>query len=75
VLKEFGGKAFVKLNWSAPKVRLQQNLGRRVTQHRAPCFQDAKWVNFAGNLRCQSVGDVLLLLKSSDFIAHDLTHA
>jgi hypothetical protein len=39
------------------------------------CFiwQDAVWMT--GSLRCETVGDVLLLLKSSDFVLHDLTQA
>lgn len=35
--------------------------------------QDAAWA--AGGLKCRSVGEVLLLLKSSDFVQHDLHHA
>jgi len=35
--------------------------------------KDAKWV--LGTLRCQTVRDVLTLLKSSDFVAHDLCHS
>eukprot|EP00928_Gymnodinium_smaydae_P053163 TRINITY_DN37216_c0_g1_i1.p1 TRINITY_DN37216_c0_g1~~TRINITY_DN37216_c0_g1_i1.p1 ORF type:complete len:369 (-),score=94.58 TRINITY_DN37216_c0_g1_i1:69-1121(-) len=35
--------------------------------------KDARWV--LGTLKCQSVQDVLLLLKASDFVAHDLSHA
>jgi hypothetical protein len=36
--------------------------------------KDATWVN-NGTLKCQTPGDVYLLLKSSDFVMHDLTHA
>jgi len=35
--------------------------------------KDAKWV--FGTLKCQNVQDVLTLLKSSDFVAHDLCHS
>jgi len=35
--------------------------------------KDAKWV--FGTLKCQSAQDVLTLLKSSDFVAHDLCHS
>ena len=51
-MKRLGGKAFVKLNWSAPR--------------------DAYWA--LGNRRsCESLSDVYILLKSSDFISHDVT--
>jgi hypothetical protein len=36
--------------------------------------KDATWIN-NGTLKCQTPGDVYLLLKSSDFVMHDLTHA
>jgi len=36
--------------------------------------KDAKWVN-EGTLKCQTAGDVYLLLKSSDFIMYDVHHA
>ncbi|KAJ1560432.1 hypothetical protein HK405_007121 [Cladochytrium tenue] len=37
--------------------------------------KDASWVALGGSLKCHSSGDVFLLLKSSDFVAHDLSHA
>ncbi|GAA5902557.1 hypothetical protein JCM6882_009316 [Rhodosporidiobolus microsporus] len=37
--------------------------------------QDAAWMLPGQNLKCQTPGDVYLLLKSSDFISHDLDHA
>lgn len=33
--------------------------------------RDAAWVN-GGTLKCATAGDVMLLLKSSDFVQHDL---
>jgi hypothetical protein len=36
--------------------------------------KDGTWIN-EGTLKCQTAGDVYILLKSSDFICHDLTHA
>ncbi len=38
------------------------------------CPKDAVWMN-GGTLKCETVGDVYLLLKSSDFIAFDLHQA
>ena len=35
--------------------------------------QDATWMSFNGTIRCTSPYDVFLLLKSSDFVTHDLT--
>jgi D123 len=35
--------------------------------------KDAVWMNGGTSMECRRAGDVLLLLKSSDFIAHDLT--
>jgi len=36
--------------------------------------RDATWIN-NGTLKCETPGDVYLLLKSSDFCMHDLLHA
>lgn len=38
-------------------------------------LQDAAWMLPGQNLKCQTPADVYLLLKSSDFISHDLDHA
>ncbi|KAJ3247520.1 hypothetical protein HDU78_003933 [Chytriomyces hyalinus] len=35
--------------------------------------KDASWMTLDGTLRCKTSADIFLLLKSSDFIAHDLT--
>ncbi|GAA6050299.1 hypothetical protein JCM3770_002951 [Rhodotorula araucariae] len=37
--------------------------------------QDAAWMIPGQSLKCQTPADVYLLLKSSDFISHDLDHA
>ncbi|EPY51028.1 D123 family protein [Schizosaccharomyces cryophilus OY26] len=37
--------------------------------------KDALWMMPTGTMKCTSAEDVLLLLKSSDFIAHDLDYA
>ncbi|ONK81400.1 uncharacterized protein A4U43_C01F28690 [Asparagus officinalis] len=36
--------------------------------------KDAAWISADGTLRCTSFADIVLLLKSSDSIAHDLSH-
>ena len=35
--------------------------------------RDASWMSPSGTTKCQGAGDIILLLKSSEFIAHDLT--
>uniref|UniRef100_A0A8C4ZCQ7 Translation initiation factor eIF2 assembly protein n=1 Tax=Gadus morhua TaxID=8049 RepID=A0A8C4ZCQ7_GADMO len=35
--------------------------------------RDANWIALNSSLQCQSLSDVFLLFKSSDFITHDLT--
>lgn len=37
--------------------------------------KDATWIAATNSMRCRSAGDVYLLLKSSDFVAHDLEMA
>ncbi|KAH6587535.1 hypothetical protein BASA61_006261 [Batrachochytrium salamandrivorans] len=37
--------------------------------------KDASWIAFGNTLKCTTPADIYLLLKSSDFIAHDLSHA
>lgn len=37
--------------------------------------KDATWINATNSMECRTANDVYLLLKSSDFITHDLEHA
>jgi len=37
--------------------------------------KDATWIHDSHTMNCHTVGDIYLLLKSSDFIIHDLLHA
>lgn len=37
--------------------------------------KDATWINATNDTECRSANDIYLLLKSSDFITHDLEHA
>ena len=34
--------------------------------------KDAAWINFGSTLKCTSATDILVLLKASDFINHDI---
>lgn len=38
-------------------------------------MQDATWVTSSNSIACANADEVLLLLKSSDRIAHDICHA
>ncbi len=37
--------------------------------------KDAAWISATNSMECRSANDVYLLLKSSDFVTHDLEHA
>lgn len=37
--------------------------------------KDAAWISVTNSLECQTANDIYLLLKSSDFVSHDLAHA
>ncbi|KAI1293069.1 hypothetical protein EDD11_008516 [Mortierella claussenii] len=37
--------------------------------------RDASWIATTNTLKCHNAADIFLLLKSSDFVAHDLSHA
>ena len=37
--------------------------------------KDATWINPTNTMECRSANDVYMMLKSSDFITHDLEHA
>ncbi|RMJ28679.1 cell division cycle protein [Aspergillus sp. HF37] len=37
--------------------------------------KDATWMSATNDLQCTSANDIYLLLKSSDFVTHDLEHA
>ena len=36
--------------------------------------KDATWISLDSSLKCTNINDIFLLLKSSDFISHDLNH-
>lgn len=37
--------------------------------------KDATWINATNSMECKTPNDIYLLLKSSDFVTHDLAHA
>ncbi|KAF9976129.1 hypothetical protein BGZ73_009104 [Actinomortierella ambigua] len=37
--------------------------------------RDAAWISATNTLKCHNVSDIFLLLKSSDFVVHDMGHA
>ena len=37
--------------------------------------KDASWIALSGTLKCTNAADIFLLLKSSDFVMHDLSQA
>jgi hypothetical protein len=37
--------------------------------------KDATWINATNSMECRTPNDIYLLLKSSDFVTHDLAHA
>ncbi|KAG0297847.1 hypothetical protein BGZ96_004498 [Linnemannia gamsii] len=62
---------------------LEQEIEQTITEFGGEVFpklnwsspRDASWIAATNTLKCQNVSDIFLLLKSSDFIAHDLAHA
>ncbi len=63
--------------------QLQIDVERAITELGGTVFpklnwsspKDARWISADGTLKCKSFSDICLLLKSSDFIVHDLTKA
>lgn len=37
--------------------------------------KDATWINATNTMDCRTPGDIYMMLKSSDFVTHDLEHA
>ena len=71
-VKEYGA-IFPKLNFSSPKVCVRIFIVPRVFSV-DQILQDASWVLPSSSpLKCTSPADIYLLLKSSDFISHDLS--
>lgn len=69
------GSVFPKLNFSSPKVCQCIDISQACVQYiYVSVHKDASWILPASSpLKCTSPADVYLLLKSSDFISHDLS--
>lgn len=69
-IKRYEGSVFPKLNFSSPRVR---DTFPSLREQQLIALQDAAWMLPSSSpLKCTSPADVYLLLKSSDFISHDL---
>lgn len=49
--------------------------GRVVPKLNWSAPKDATWINATNSMDCRNPADIYLLLKSSDFVTHDLEHA
>jgi hypothetical protein len=79
-IDKYGAGVFPKLNWTSPKVCdiLFARLQGFVLRITADSVQDAAFIipqTSHGPLYCTTPSDIYLLLKSSDFIPHDLDPA
>ncbi|KAL8966799.1 MAG: hypothetical protein Q9197_005785 [Variospora fuerteventurae] len=67
------------LSWPEIHLRIKSTIeelgGNVVPKLNWSAPKDATWINATNNMECRSPNDVYLLLKSSDFITHDLEQA
>lgn len=49
--------------------------GRVVPKLNWSAPKDATWISATNDMQCRTANDIYLLLKSSDFVTHDLQHA
>ncbi|PSK57892.1 hypothetical protein B9Z65_9094 [Elsinoe australis] len=65
--------------WAATHAQIQDTIkelgGAVVPKLNWSAPKDAAWISATNSLECRSANDVYLLLKSSDFVTHDLEHA
>ncbi|KPI37777.1 uncharacterized protein AB675_175 [Cyphellophora attinorum] len=52
-----------------------KELGKAVPKLNWSAPKDATWIATTNDMECRSANDIYLLLKSSDFVTHDLEHA
>ena len=57
------------------KATIEELEGRVVPKLNWSAPKDATWISALNSMECRSANDIYLLLKSSDFITHDLEHA
>lgn len=68
---------------SLPWLDLHHNIKAKITELDGSVMpklnwsapKDATWISATNNMECRTPNDIYLLLKSSDFITHDLEHA
>jgi len=57
------------------KATIEELEGRVVPKLNWSAPKDATWISALNSMECRSANDIYLLLKSSDFVTHDLEHA
>ena len=57
------------------KATIEELDGRVVPKLNWSAPKDATWISALNSMECRSANDIYLLLKSSDFVTHDLEHA
>ncbi|KAF2427169.1 cell division cycle protein-like protein [Tothia fuscella] len=60
---------------SAIKSTISELDGKVVPKLNWSAPKDATWISATNSMECNEAGEIYLLLKSSDFITHDLEHA
>jgi len=57
------------------KATIEELDGKVVPKLNWSAPKDATWISALNSMECRSANDIYLLLKSSDFVTHDLEHA
>lgn len=67
------------LNWRDTHEAIEQTIeelgGKIAPKLNWSAPKDATWISATNSMECRTPNDIYLLLKSSDFITHDLEHA
>ena len=69
----------ISLPWHSIHLQIQTTMselgGKVVPKLNWSAPKDATWISPTNDMECRTPNDIYLLLKSSDFISHDLEHA